>query len=414
MAASRLYSNEVSYWSDEKEELLGLVSLDNSDQDYSWMILARDRIGRFRCCKLDVSIQNELRATDLLLAEMACLVRDGIPANFGWQGDEPNAPFDLLRVTPDVKLHPYFQVVLDDLGHMPARSALQHIGPWLAPSDPNFVREFQTTAFDQRIWELYLWATFRELGFDVEQPEAPDFLCSAPGISSTVEATTVTSSQSGPLAVHPNPKTREELAEFLKNYMPMKFGSSLTSKLAKKNAAGKPYWDRPETRDKPFLLAVADFHKPGEKGELASMTYSHGALWPYLYGKRVVFEPTGGYWRAETGKPHVYRGKEVPTGFFDLPGAENISAVLFSNAGTLSKFNRMGLKAGYVPENYEYYRQGRRYNSNPGAYVGKPFFEDVLAKEYVEYWSDELQVFHNPNARNPISPDMFAGVTRRP
>ncbi|MGX5722825.1 hypothetical protein [Shinella zoogloeoides] len=414
MAVSRLISGEVSYWSDHEERILGLISLDFTDNDFAWMILARDRIGRFRCCKVDSSIKSEPLATEILLREMAALVRDGIPADFGWQGDEPNAPFDLLSVTHDKKLHPYFEV-LNDAGHMPARAALKEIGPWLAPSDPHFVKEFQTTAFDQRIWELYLWAAFRELGFDVTQPEAPDFSCRAPGIAFTVEATTVSPSTSGPLAVHPEPKTPEEQADFLKHYMPIKFGSSLTSKLNKKNAAGEPYWDRAETKGKPFIIAVADFHKPADLGSLGSMTYSHSALWPYLYGQRVVFEAKEdgrGFWRMVKGDEHVYGGKKIPTGFFDLPGAENVSAVLFSNAGTLPKFNRMGIRAGFVPENHMYIRQGFRYDPSPDAYVGIPFQEDVLSPEYEEYWSDELQVFHNPNARNPISPNTFGGITQ--
>lgn len=413
-AVSRFVTAEVSFWADEEEKLLGLISLDYTDKDFYWMILARDRIGRFRCCALDDSISSETRATELLMGEMARLVRNGIPADFGWQGDEPNAPFDLLSVTPGVKLHPYFELLLNDEGHMPARAAIREIGPWLAPSDPHFVREFQTAAFDQRIWELYLWAAFRELGFDVEQPEAPDFSCSAPGIAFTVEATTVSPSLSGPLAKHPNPKTPAERQEFLKNYMPMKFGSSLTSKLNKKNAAGQSYWERSGTKDKPFIIAVADFHKSAAEDELGSMIYSQSALWPYLYGQRVVFEPSdaGGYWRAVKGVDHVYGEKTVPTGFFDLPGAENISAVISSNAGTLPKFNRMGLRAGFVPKNYSYYRQGIRYDPAPGSFVGIPFLDDVLSESYEEYWSDELQLFHNPKAKNPISPEAFSGITQ--
>ncbi|MGO4480297.1 hypothetical protein [Rhizobium sp. 2TAF27] len=414
MAVSRLTSGEISYWSDHEERILGLISLDFTDRDFAWMILARDRIGRFRCCMVDASIESEPLATEILLREMAKLVKEGIPADFGWQGDEPNAPFDVLSVTHGEKLHQYFEV-LNDAGHMPARAALKEIGPWLAPADPHFVKEFQTTAFDQRIWELYLWAAFRELGFDVTQPEAPDFSCRAPGIAFTVEATAVSPSTAGPLAVHPEPTTPEEQAEFLKNYMPMKFGSSLTSKLNKKNAAGEPYWDRAETRGKPFIIAIADFHKSADFEKLGSMTYSHSALWPYLYGKRVVFEPKeegGGYWRMVNGEEHIYGGKTIPTGFFDLPGAENVSAVVFSNAGTLPKFNRMGLRAGFVPENHLYFRQGYRYDPSPEAYVGIPFHEDILSPDYEEYWSDELQVFHNPNARNPISPETFGGITQ--
>jgi hypothetical protein len=44
---------------------------------------------------------------------------------------------------------------------------------------------------------------------------------------------------------------------------------------------------------------------------------------------------------------HEWKVKEVPFGFFDLPDAENVSAVLFSNSGTIAKFNRMGTLAGF-------------------------------------------------------------------
>ncbi len=33
-------------------------------------------------------------------------------------------------------------------------------------------------------------------------------------------------------------------------------------------------------------------------------------------------------------------------------------------------------------------------------------------KNYVEYWSDELQVFHNPNAKRPLNEHVFGGITQ--
>ncbi len=134
-------------------------------------------------------------------------------AALGKQGDEGNVPFDLLRVPADadpLKLHPYFRILLEGSGRAPARAAIREIGPWLAPSDPHFVQQFQFDQFDQRLWELYLWAAMRELGFDVKQGEAPDFQCSAPGIAFTIEATTAAVSKDGPLANRPDPQTRRK------------------------------------------------------------------------------------------------------------------------------------------------------------------------------------------------------------
>ncbi|WP_339156833.1 hypothetical protein [Bradyrhizobium sp. 2S1] len=195
--------------------------------------------------------------------------------------------------------------------------------------------------------------------------------------------------------------------------MPIKFGSVLTSKLNKNNKDGESYWERGPAANKPFILAVADFHKPGKLDEPGSMTYTQSALWPYLYGHRVEWELVDGELKisAIRNREHVYREKVVPSGFFDLPGAENISAVLFSNAGTLAKFDRMGVAAGFGDPDHRYFRVGFRYNHEPNSVAPKIFSADVSTEGYEEFWSDELQLFHNPNAKRPLSPAQF-GITQ--
>lgn len=417
LAATRLISEELSYWSDIEERVLGLVIRDTVDNDFGWILLMRDKIGRFRCVDLNASLRSAEYATQGLRERIGVAVEAGDFVAQGDQKDETNYPINLLEIPvgddPN-KLHRHFKSLIDVPGRAPARAVFKELGPWLTPSDPHFVSEFQFTQFDQRLWELYLWAAFRELGFDIKQPEAPDFLCSAPGIAFTVEATTVAPSTTGPLAAHPNPQTWKEMNEFLANYMPMKFGSALTSKLNKRNKAGENYWERDETANKPFILAVADFHKSGDQKETGSMTYTHSALWPYLYGHRVHWQLIDGKLEISAIKnsDHVYGEKTVPSGFFDLPGAENISAVLFSNAGTLAKFDRMGIAAGFAPADHRYFRFGTRYNHEPNAVVPIPFYQEIKLDNYEEYWSDELQLFHNPNAKRPLSPDQFGGITQ--
>lgn len=417
MSFSRVISEELAYWSDVDEKVLGMVFLDRVDEDYGWMIFARDRVGRFRCVDVEASLKSSDYATIGVRERIAKAIEDPAFGELGDQADEPNEPVDLLGVQMGVdqsKLHPHFKILVEDPGRAPARAVFKEIGPWLAPSDPHFVSEFQLKQFDQRLWELYLWATFRELGFDIKQPEAPDFLCRGPGLEFTVEATTVGPSKDGPLAAHPNPQTEEELREFLTNYMPMKFGSSLTSKLNKKNKAGESYWERGETANKPFILAIADFHIPGSKEEPGSMTYTQSALWPYLYGHKLDWKKVDGELVITPVKNAnlQYADKKVPAGFFDLPCAENVSAVLFSNAGTLAKFDRMGVAGGFAAPDHRYFRIGLAYDANPNAVNGKPFMREVNDKEYQEFWSDELQLFHNPNAKYPLDKDAFAGFTQ--
>ncbi len=407
---------EVAYWADLDERVIGVIARDVQDDDYYWSLLARDRNGRFRSADFDASLRSAQYATVALRERIAKAVTEDDLLMLGTQGDETNQATDLLAVPPGTKLedlHPNFRILIEDPGRAPARAVFKEIGPWLAPSDPHFVKEFQTKQFDQRLWELYLWAVFRELGYDVTQPEAPDFHIASPRGEFTVEATTCAPSIGGVLADHPTPKTPEEIKAFLMGYMPMKFGGALTAKLNKKSANGESYWERGPGAGKPFVLAVADFHKPGGDGDVGSMTYTQEALWLYLYGHRVEWEFIDGNLsiRSVKGDDHVYKTKTIETGFFDLEGAENISAVVFSNAGTMAKFDRMGVDAGFAPDDHRYMRIGFRLDPDPNAVIGTQFSEEVEA-DYGERWSDELQVFHNPRAKLPLPLEAFAGTTQ--
>ncbi|MCC6920055.1 MAG: hypothetical protein IT548_12700 [Alphaproteobacteria bacterium] len=412
-AMTRIMSTERSWWSNLDGTLLGAVILDHTDNDFGWVILARDTVGRFRCVELNMSMTSERVATAELRLVIAEKERDPLFLGYESQGDEPNDLLDLLqdRGIPDGKLHPYFKILRDEPSKHPARTVLAAISPWLRSFDANLVKEFQESQFDQRLWEVYLWATLRDQGYDVEHHEAPDLVVSSPLVKFSIEATTVAPSKSGPLATHPEPSTPHEFLEFLANYMPMKFGSPLVSKLNKVDAAGRHYWQKPGLEGIPFVIAIADFHQPAntEEHKLGSMTYSQNGLYAYLYGTRVSVEKQGDQivLKNTPVTEHTYNGKTVPSGFFDLPDAENISAVVFTNAATLSKFDRVGVMAGFCPPDHKYIRVGHRFDPAPEALEGIPFSSDVSDPTYEEYWGDELQVFHNPKAVRPLPPEAF-------
>jgi hypothetical protein len=253
-----------------------------------------------------------------------------------------------------------------------------------------------------------------EGGYEVAQGEAPDFLVSAPGKAFTVEATTVAPSREGVLAERPETRTPEQLAAFLADYMPIKFGSSLTNKLHRRSASGKAYWEEDRAAGLPFVIAVADFHKPASADEPGSMTYTQSAIWPYLYGFTTDWEMIDGKLviiRRDLTS-HTFKGKVIESGFFSLPKAENVSAVLFSNAGTSAKFDRIGVLAGFGSPHHRYLRVGFRFDPDPNAPSGKRFVEEVGAGDYSEGWAEELQVFHNPNALRPLPKDYFGGLTQ--
>lgn len=159
---------------------------------------------------------------------------------------------------------------------------------------------------------------------------------------------------------------------------------------------------------------MADFHKQAEQDQLGSMTFTHSALWPYLYGHRIEWEMIDGQLitHAVKNPSHSFGAKSIPSGFFDQPGAENVSAVLFSNAGTIAKFDRMGVVAGFAADQHKYLRTGFRFNPDPNATRGILFSEDVGGPNYVEGSSDELQIFHNPNARIPLTHEWLTGLAQ--
>lgn len=191
--------------------------------------------------------------------------------------------------------------------------------------------------------------------------------------------------------------------------MPMKFGGALTAKLDKR-LGGRGYWALPETDGLPFLIAIADFHVAASRLEPGSMVYSQSALPIYLYGTEYDAEhDSAGALQIGYRKriEHMFRAKKIESGFFDLPGAENVSAVLFSNAGTMSKFTRMGALAGFTTPDFRYFRKGFMVSLDPDAMDGREVGVDIQDPRYSEDWGDELQVFHNPGAARPFDPDLL-------
>ena len=202
LSPTRLVAEEISYWSDLDENLIGVVFRDRIDNDFGWSLMVRDRLGRFRGVDLGINFEFLRWAEANLRIKIAEISRTAGLVELGIQGDETNAPVDLLTPLPGTRpeqLHPYFVELIERPGRAPARAVLREIGPWLTAADPHFVQEFQRHQFDQRFWELYLWAAFREGGYDVAHGQAPDFYCSAPGIAFAVEATTVAPSRDGVL-----------------------------------------------------------------------------------------------------------------------------------------------------------------------------------------------------------------------
>jgi hypothetical protein len=300
-------------------------------------------------------------------------------------------------VLPRARLSKSFQMVADSPGYAPARATMRETFAKMGVRDPNFIEQFQSSGFDARVTELYLFAAFDAAGFDVRfVGDAPDFVLSGRGHEWAVEATTANPSGAAPPP--PLPDDIAELQTYIEGELVVRLGSALFSKLNKR------YWELPQVAGKPLVLAVQNF--ASEHAQQLADT----ALLGYLYGLRTFSEVD------DQGRLKVYNAaiaehagsKTIPSNFFAIPEAEHISAILWTNSGTVAKFARMGFQRGLDSDRILMSRVGMRFVMSPDADAPAPFKYDVGARW--EPWQEGLVMAHNPEAALPLPEEAFPGI----
>ncbi|MDP3506495.1 MAG: tetratricopeptide repeat protein [Candidatus Melainabacteria bacterium] len=395
---SLMLNEELAWFQYEDERLLGVLVRHRADGDYAGLVLGRDTLNRYRAINQSTYFRKKKQAYKALERMLVAESKSGV--SVFPQGDERGKALDFfsLEAQPE-KIHSSFNNIATESKYSSARGLLSAMMHYFKDPDGNFVKDFQTDNFDSRLWELYLFATFAEqhYAFDREHA-APDFLCVGAYGSFFTEAVTVNPTVVDGKNIETGPPDEElERLEYLQNYVPIKYGSPLFSKLQKE------YWKKPHIKGRPIVLAIQDFHYPG------SMIYSEGQLAPYLYGLRQ--EASHG----DDGKlvinafpiiEHRWKSKSIPSGFFNQPNAEHIAAVLTNSQATISKFNRIGLKAGFGDLNLTGVRLISCWDPDPNSSEPINFMQDIHTSSYEETWSEGLNVYHNPNAVAPL-PDYF-------
>lgn len=387
---------EAAWFATADERLIGVVTWDRIDRDYGWVLLGRDRRLRFRGIAVEASLASFAQARASLDTAMAAHAAE--PDQSYHQGDEAGAPVDFFApIVPEARLNPTFRILLEEPRYAPARELIQAMMRFYEDADGNFIEQFQTGGFDPRVWELYLFATFTELGFAREEGAAvPDLLLTGPSGRLAIEATTVNPPQQGGV---PKPANLAEARAYIENYVPIKLARALTRKLYHKTR----YWTVPGVEDIPFLIALQDFHAPQAMSRIImpATEYVFGVRHSIVDGKR----------RIERLHKHVYRRSHEPSHFFGLPESENVSAVMLNPIGTIPKFNRMGFVAGFGDRRIKMTHSGiRRGEIDPDGPGPLPFSRDVHAPGYAEKWVEGMVILHNPNARIPLDPELIPGA----
>jgi len=383
-------TEELEFYSNGNGGLIGLISLDLTDNDYYACILSRDKSKQYRAELIEASIQTIEQARNWIDEKMS--------SNSIIHHDNNSDYFDIFQeLNKDDKQHPHYKLLKENVALISAKNVMKEISYHYKDIDGNFIDQFQSlNGFDSRVWELYLFCFFREQFFSFQRNfNAPDYLIEKLNQEIAVEAVIVSRKKELGKEEH---KTIDQIQKLLKNEVPLLFGAALFDKMKKK------YWEKDHVKGKPFVIAIADFH------DTMSMTWTYNALLDYLYGYRYEHS----YDKEENievkpikiGNYTKQNGTEIPSGFFFQPNVEHVSAIIFSTCGTLSKFNRMGKQAGLGTDDNTLIRFGSFYNHEPNA--DKPnLISYQVSEESNETWSEGVVIYHNPNALIPLNPELF-------
>ncbi|WP_111309764.1 hypothetical protein [Confluentibacter sediminis] len=398
-----LIAKEIGYYSNENNSILSVLLFDNYDKDYNYVLMARDENKQFRAFEVKHSFKTKEEAISALTNSIKWHTSQNV--NVVEQGAFKKGLELFKIVVGQEKLHPYFVRLNNDKGLKASKNAIIEISNHLDDIDGNFIEQFQSlNGFDARIWEIYLFASLIESHFEIIRDyNSPDFLVKKDNIEIGIEAVIVNRKNNPPKYLFHDDSiiTSSEIKEKLENETPLRFGSALFSKLSKE------YWKLEHLKNKPLVFAIADFH------DNASMTWSFSALVEYLYGKKDILTiDKNGEEKVETIIVEDYvkeTGAKIPSGFFLQENAENVSGILFSSTGTLGKFTRMGIEAGFREKGQVVIRVGDKYDPNPNSFRPTSFMYTV-DENGNETWSQGLNLFHNPNAKFPIDMKLFPNI----
>lgn len=265
---------------------------------------------------------------------------------------------------PDVKRHASFEYLVRSPAHFSTRAMLNDAFERFPDKDKNFIEQFQGAGFDTRTFELYVSELLHATGFrSVGTAPYPDFVVEKKGTRIAIECTTANPSCPNPnnpyRPFHDESVGVDGVRRRSLHDVPVRFAGAIRNKMSHRVKAegGLAYWELAEVLECPFVIAVQSFHEHG------SLLFSGSAVASYLYGRFHYPEwDEDGRLRINVRavESHQRSGREpIPSGFFDQPGSENVSAILWTNAGTIAKFARMGFEGIYPDAEVSAVRYGR-------------------------------------------------------
>lgn len=295
----------------------------------------------------------------------------------------------------DEKLHPNYKYIANEKEPY-LREVLKEWANGFVDRDKKFVTEFQTT-FNSSFWELYLFAVLKQLELKVNlEYDRPDFVIEGEN-GFCIEAT-IASNAKGMTPEWDKTYSEEELNEWTVE----KVVENATLRLAnafigKSQKFKNSYQKLEQTKHKPFVIAIAPFDSP---------YFFYQNLEPIikvLYGfDRYIAVDWDEYNRDIFDSVFIdeidkNNGAKVPLGYFTNPSHSHVSAVIFSNAATVSKARALSEDPRITIVS------SQRYNDHGT----QPTIEHKEKSQYKEDLLDGLVVFHNPFADIPFNVEKF-------
>lgn len=301
-------------------------------------------------------------------------------------------------VVPAEKRHAAFEELRNSPFHVPTRHLMNDLAQRMGDPDRNLVIEFQSQGFHARVFELACFAYLEASCLTIDRTMVrPDFLVSRNGSGgAAIEAVTSHSTEGQFADVSLLALERESTDDVINkcaNDFPIRIGRALNNKLKRR------YWSLSHCAELPLVLAIGPFHEPG------SGTYIDESLARYLYGvDRSAKRTKDGWLRSEQPVlQHEYADRSIPSGFFGYPDAEKVSAVIYANQWTISRFDRIARQATGWTKDLTGTRRG--FYLLPGDEFAHREFEHRLGDgaKQEESWWEGVTIFHNPRAVRPLT-----------
>lgn len=302
-------------------------------------------------------------------------------------------------LVPNEQLHSNFHLIAQSGLCEPERAVIQDWAEGFIDRDGKFVKEFQTT-FNSSFWELYLAASFKELGCSIDfSYAAPDFLINSSYGEFIAEAT---------ITNHPDgfrPEWATDFKELNETSMAEILRLSTIRLLNAIDSKYKKYLSKyshlSHVKNKPFVICIAPFEQPGfyfqDSLAIARVLYACGEVLT-IPGK----EPGELIVLGETESLRVQKkpGVDLNLGLFTNSSMPELSAVIFSSKATFGKVRALAGKGTYPV----YFFSSRMIQSEEGAGVQR--FHG-LRPDYKESILDGLHILANPFATHPLDLELF-------